>query len=1768
MPFIIEAKNGETKVGTSGNNYLSDGGEGNVTLIGLGGNDTYYIDYTPSGGSIAQVLEQGGGGFDTVFLRDIYNATYHLGPNVESLFLEYGQKVTFYGNDSANVIDITRADGGENNYIFAGNGDDTVRGSQANSSSFGDFIYGDLGNDTLFGFGGRDHLYGGDGNDILDGGEGNDYLQGDNGNDTLWGGEGRDYLSGGNGNDILNGGEDHDELQGGWGNDTLDGGYGGDRLDGGEGDDILFGGNMYAGDVDRLFGGDGNDILTGGDGGEGTISYLYGGDGNDVLNSGTHTVDNPFFSDIRGDYLYGQDGDDILNGSATGSNMLDGGEGNDQLFGGSSTDYLFGRSGDDTIIAGDGDDYLYGGAGTNTLNGGLGDDVYMLDQGSINTLLDAGGDDTVMVRDENYSLADSGNIIENLVLMYGTTGRTLTGNTLDNYIEGANGNDTLIGASGNDTLDGGEGADTMSGGTGNDSYLVDSKFDVIVELNAEGIDTVYSGVDLTLGANIENGSLMNGGPGNDVPTKLTGNALDNQLLGNRYSNILVGGDGNDTLDGGEGADTMIGGSGNDTYFIDDYSDIVWENAGGGTADTVISNLGTYTLSQHLENLTLGLMGEDAVGNAVDNIIIGNFRNNMINGGAGNDTMTGNQGNDTYKVDSVGDVIVEAAGFDGGEGDMALVTIGNALTYTLGANVEDGRLEGSTNSSLTGNASDNELYGNSGINTLTGGDGNDELRGFRGDDNLVGGNGNDYMDGGLGVDTMTGGAGNDSYVVDRGDGGGSAILNANDDKVVELLNQGIDTVYSHVYAYTLGSNVENLQLSGDFALKGTGNTLDNVITGNWRANTLNGGGGNDTLYGVDGNDIITGGAGNDVLDGGSGNDTMSGGADNDTYYVNTSADVIIESAGQGIDTVYTQFSGSFTLSNDVENLVHEGGGGLTGTGNSLANSMTGSWASDYLLGLDGDDILSGFGGNDTLAGGMGNDTLFGGADADVLNGGVGVDSLNGGAGNDTYQIYDDLLDIISESADGGFDTVMLDTTVSPAGTFTLGTFVERLIMTGTGNTGAIGDQFDNIMYGSTGNNILNAGDGNDRLFGGSGNDNLRGLNGNDYMDGGIGNDSMEGRAGNDFYVVNSGDGGAGGGTAGEDQTLELAAEGIDTVAIIRGSVTTYVLDSDIENFQVWDMYGDVNGYYGGDVTVTLNSLNNEVRATFSDLSDVFNGGSGIDTIFGRMESWNGGGGETDLNGFEAIHLAMQTDLAGGTQFWSVATGNVTSQVITVTGTMGDNGPQFDTLTLTELSTTANITLNDLSGYGMDGEGSNIDLQLQGGMAGGADSLTLNLNDVNLIRLISTGLEQLNLNVSGDIEISTAGVTSTIDGSQNIKVTGIAGNVFLYDLDPAGSSNVFAQNLIADMLGLMPNGGNGAGTLLQVDQSLFGLDTYHDGIDDLTTFTIDTMGDAPENTNGGSIIDGQAVRGDMSSAIDITIVGNQDLDISNLRDVDVDASGFFGNLTAEWDYGSGIYFKGGFGDDTLSTSYGSDTLEFASGTLDENDFINDASNGDDSDQLGVDLFGGGLFKLNTTNIETINVAVDAHSILDLTSVHGTYQFNISGEGAATWNVTVQNVSDDGVTIVDNTLGSMDVKGGAGNDAFNGGAGADILNGGVGGSDLLFGGNGADRFVFDNLSNGGIDFVADFSGVAGQGDQLYLLRGVFGELRAAAGAGVIDAGVFVSGIGASAMDGNDRIIYHTDTGNLYYDMDGNGVEGMVQFATLNGAPGLLSADIFAFV
>ncbi|MBU1217102.1 hypothetical protein KJ870_10410 [bacterium] len=659
--------------------------------------------------------------------------------------------------------------------------------------------------------------------------------------------------------------------------------------------------------------------------------------------------------------------------------------------------------------------------------------------------------------------------------------------------------------------------------------------------------------DLILGKNGNN--IINAYGGDDVIFEDGGNDVIDAGEGNDIvyagadNDIVFAQGGDDLVYGGLGDDMIFGGDGHDAIFADEGNDVVFAGSGN---DMVTGGYGNDVLSgDDGDDMLYGEDGNDALFGRDGNdelfgmngydLLNGGTGDDILDGGANADEMIGGAGDDTYVVDNVEDIVTESA-------DEGNDTVISSIDYTLADTVENLTLSGSENLSAVGNNADNIIVGNSGNNILEGKDGNDTLNG------------------GIGADTLKGGSGDDTYVVDN-----------SGDTVVEAVNEGHDTVRSSV-SYELTDNVEDLTLTGTTSINATGNVLDNTITGN---------------------------SGNNVLDGGTGSDTMIGGKGNDTYIVDGTDDVVVENAGEGVDTIRS--SVTLTLQDTVENLVLTGSDAIDGTGNDSSNILLGNSANNVLDGKAGNDAMAGYGGDDTYIVDSTDDTVFeaenagddhvissatytlsdnverltlveenaingsgnsldnilvGNASDNVLDGKTGADTMSGNAGNDTY-IVDNAADSVFETADNGIDTIV--SSVS----YVLPENVENITLSGSDNISATGNELDNTIVGNSGNNTL---------------------------DGKAGNDTMSGGAGDDTYFVDSTD----------DTVSENADEGIDTIK----STVTYTTSANVENLELLGSE-NIDGY-GNELNNTIigNSGNNTLDGQSG--MDVMSGGDGDDT----------------------------------------------------------------------------------------------------------------------------------------------------------------------------------------------------------------------------------------------------------------------------------------------------------------------------------------------------------------------------------------------------------------------------------------------------------------------------------------------------------------------------------------------------------------------------
>jgi Ca2+-binding RTX toxin-like protein len=121
--------------------------------------------------------------------------------SIKSLLIFGGARADYIAIDQTNgSFSIPTAIFGEagNDTIYGGDEPDYVAGGAGN-----DYVNGGAGNDSLFGNGGNDTLIGGPGDDQLHGSGGRNYLEGDDGNDTLFAAVGHDTLLGGSGNNVF-----------------------------------------------------------------------------------------------------------------------------------------------------------------------------------------------------------------------------------------------------------------------------------------------------------------------------------------------------------------------------------------------------------------------------------------------------------------------------------------------------------------------------------------------------------------------------------------------------------------------------------------------------------------------------------------------------------------------------------------------------------------------------------------------------------------------------------------------------------------------------------------------------------------------------------------------------------------------------------------------------------------------------------------------------------------------------------------------------------------------------------------------------------------------------------------------------------------------------------------------------------------------------------------------------------------------------------------------------------------------------------------------------------------------------------------------------------------------------------------------------------------------------------------------------------------------------------------------------------------------------
>ena len=306
--------------------------------------------------------------------------------------------------------------------------------------------------------------------------------------------------------------------------------------------------------------------------------------------------------------------------------------------------------------------------------------------------------------------------------------------------------------------------------------------------------------------------------------------------GNGGNDVLSGANGRDYMNGDVGADTMAGRQGNDVYLVDNYGDVVTENANEGI-DLVESYIYRYTLPKNVENLELNGNASYGYGNNLNNLLIGRNETNKVDrlyGKEGNDNLYGHGGSD-YLHGQAGrdkllggddnDYLFGGTGqdyMDGGAGsdivnysdhdawiraDLATDTV-KVQEYIDDFYIEYTETIKNIEGVVGSDRGNDYIYGDAQQNTLAGRKGDDRLFGRGGNDTLLGEDGTDYLNGGEGNDTLRGGREHDIFAFSKLSEGIDTIVDfsVRESDSIQISKSGFGASSHDQFIYNAGSGV--------------------------------------------------------------------------------------------------------------------------------------------------------------------------------------------------------------------------------------------------------------------------------------------------------------------------------------------------------------------------------------------------------------------------------------------------------------------------------------------------------------------------------------------------------------------------------------------------------------------------------------------------------------------------------------------------------------------------------------------------------------------------------------------------------------------------------------------------------------------------------------------------------------------------------------------------------------------------------------------------
>jgi Ca2+-binding RTX toxin-like protein len=381
-----------------------------------------------------------------------------------------------------------------------------------------------------------------------------------------------------------------------------------------------------------------------------------------------------------------------------------------------------------------------------------------------------------------------------------------------------------------------------------------------------------------------------------------------------------------------------------------------------------------------------------------------------------------------------------------------------------------------------------------------------------------------------------------------------------------------------------------------------------------------------------------------------------------------------------------------------------------------------------------------------------------------------------------------------------------------------------------------------------------------------------------------------------------------------------------------------------------------------------------------------------------------------------------------------------------------------------------------------------------------------------------------------ELAKGGV-DTVEAYASYTLSGLIEKLVLKEGALDGTGNGMANTITGNDLnnsisGLIGKdtlaGGEGNDTL---DGGL-GIDNMQGGIGN-DTFYVDNFSDiVSEGLNEGNDTVSSTVSHSLAVNVEnLTLTGKNGLKGNGNDDANT-ITGNSGNNVLNGNGGADTLL-GGDGTDALYGGAGDDLLDGGAGA-------DRMAGGDGNDTFIVTSVDDKVVEFSdkgTRDVVKASVSFTLSANVEVLELQG--DANINGKGNVGANTIIGNTGNNVLT----GLGGADtLSGGEGNDKLLGNAGNDVLTGG----------SGTDTFVFN--TGGGEDSITDFVGGA---DKIQLVQGLVNILG---GQAVLNAGSFYAANDATGYDADDRLIYNTSTGDLYYDVDGSGTRSAVKFATLD--------------